>query len=172
MEDTQQGEERSHPPVMPPALCAAIVNRYHLSLSPARKLSGGEECEIWLATSDDGPFIVRISPGQRSLTQLGWTHRLMLSLRPLFPIVVAPLRAIDGSTLFLYEGRPVALFPFVEGTLLDREQPAQRDAAARLLARLHSAMLADSAAPSQPQRYLTETAHLPHLEDPEALIDP
>src|SRR6266567_3810859 len=149
MEDTQQGEERAHPPVMTPALCTVIAKRYHLSLLPARRLSGGEECEIWLATSDDGPFIVRISPGQRSLAQLGWTH-----------------------TLFLYNGRPVALFPFVEGTPLDREQPVQRDAAAELLARLHCAMLADSAAPSQPQRYLTETAHLPRLEDPEALIDP
>jgi Ser/Thr protein kinase RdoA (MazF antagonist) len=157
---------------MTPALCAAIVNRYHLSLSPARRLSGGEECEIWLAASNDGPFIVRISPGQRSLAQLGWTHTLMLSLWPLVPVVVAPLRAIDGSTLFLYNGRPVALFPFVEGTPLDREQPAQRHAAAELLARLHRAMLADSAAPSQPQRYLTETSHLPRLEDPEALIDP
>jgi len=172
MEDTQQGEERVHPPVMTPALCTAIANRYHLSLSPARRLSGGEECEIWLTTSDDVPLIVRISPGQRSLVQLGWTHTLMLSLRPLLPVVVAPLRATDGSTLFLYDGRPVALFPFVEGTPLDRELPAQRHAAARLLARLHSVMLADSTVPSQPQRYLTETAHLPRLEDPEALIDP
>jgi len=172
MEDTQQGEERVHPPVMTPALCTAIANRYHLSLSPARRLSGGEECEIWLTTSDDVPLIVRISPGQRSLVQLGWTHTLMLSLRPLLPVVVAPLRATDGSILFLYDGRPVALFPFVEGTPLDRELPAQRHAAARLLARLHSVMLADSTVPSQPQRYLTETAHLPRLEDPEALIDP
>src|SRR6266516_5811418 len=96
--------KKEHIPVMTPALCAAITNRYHLSLLPARRLSGGEECEIWLATSDDGPFIVRISPGQRSLAQLGWTHTLMLSLYSLFPVVVAPLRAIDGSTLFLYNG--------------------------------------------------------------------
>jgi len=170
MEDTQQGEEKA--PVMTSALCTAIANRYHLSLSPARRLSGGEECEIWLATSADGSFIVRISPGWRSLAQLGWTHRLMLSLCSLFPVVVAPLRAIDGSTLFLHDGRPVALFPFVEGTPLEREQPSQRRAAAELLAGLHRAMLADSAAPSQPQRYLTETSHLPGLEDPEALIDP
>jgi len=54
MEDTQQGEERAHAPVMTPALCTTIANRYHLSLSPARRLSGGEECEIWLATFGDG----------------------------------------------------------------------------------------------------------------------
>src|SRR2546421_7085994 len=153
MEDTQQGEEIAHSPVMTPALCTAIANRYHLSLSPTRRLSGGEECEIWLATSDDGPFVVRISPGWRSLTQLGWTHTLMLSLCPLFPVVVAPLRATDGSTFFPYNGRPVALFPFIEGAPLDRGQPAQRRAAARFLAHLHNAMLAVSAAPSQPQRY-------------------
>src|SRR5712692_11160207 len=93
MEHTQQGEEIAHPPVMTPALCAAIANRYHLSLHPARRLSGGEECEIWLATSDDVLLIVRISPGQRSLAQLGWTHTLMLSLWPLVPVVVTPLRA-------------------------------------------------------------------------------
>ncbi len=164
--------KKEHIPVMTPALCAAITNRYHLSLSPTRRLSGGGECEIWLATSDDGPFIVRISPGWRSLSQLGWTHTLMLSLGPLLPVIVAPLRATDGSTFFLYNGRPVALFPFVEGQPLDREQSAQRCAAAELLARLHSAMLAVSAAPGQPQRHLTETAHLPRLEDPEMVIDP
>src|SRR5260370_18816415 len=105
-EDIHQGEERAHPPVMTPALCTAIANRYHLSLSPARRLSGGEECEIWLATSDDGTFIVRISPSQRSLAQLGWTHTLMLSLSPLLPLVVTPLTTTDVTTLFPYDRRP------------------------------------------------------------------
>src|SRR5215472_4423717 len=172
MEDTQQGQYISHSRVMTPGLCAAITNRYHVPLTPARRLSGGEECEIWLATSDDGPFVVRISPGWRSLTQLGWTHTLMLSLCSLFPVVLAPLPATDGSTFFLYNGRPVALFPFIEGAPLDREQPAQRRAAAELLAWLHRAMLAISPAPNQPQRHLTETSHLPRLEDLETVIDP
>src|SRR2546423_5049788 len=101
MEELIKAKEE-HTPVMTPALCAAITKRYHLSLSPTRQLSGGEECEIWLATSDDGLFIVRVSPGWRSLTQLGWTHTLMLSLCPLFPVVVAPLSATDGSPFFLH----------------------------------------------------------------------
>src|SRR5262249_26692353 len=52
MEDTQQGEEIAHSLLMTPALCAAIAKQYHLSLYPVRRLSGGEECEIWLTTSD------------------------------------------------------------------------------------------------------------------------
>ncbi len=157
---------------MTPVLCSAIASQYHLALHPVRQLSGGEESEVWLTISDDGPFVVRINPPRRSLAQLIWTHQLMLSLRPLLPTVIAPLRAIDGSTLFLYDEHPIALFPFVEGHHLDREQPSQRLAAAQILAHLHSAMQTVVAASHHITRHVVQVSHLPRIEDPHFLKDP
>ncbi len=156
---------------MTPALCSAIASQYHLALRPVRQLSGGEESEVWLTISDDGPFVVRINPPRRSLAQLMRTHQLMLSLRPLLPAVIAPLRATDGSTLFLYDEHPIALFPFVEGHHLDREQPSQRLAAARLLAQLHSAMQTGSAASHHITRRVMQISDVPRIEDPDFLQD-
>jgi Ser/Thr protein kinase RdoA (MazF antagonist) len=158
---------------MAPALCSAIASQYHLALHPVRQLSGGEESEVWLTISDDGTFVVRINPPRRSLAQLMWTHQLMLSLRPLLPAVIAPLRATDGSTLFLYNEHPIALFPFVEGHHLDREQSSQRLAAARLLAQLHNVMLTIFPATGDHiTRGVVQASHLPHIEYPDFLKDP
>ena len=172
MADMYQGKESVHASEMAPALCTAIARVYHLSLEPVRQLSGGEECEIWLASSNDGPLVVRISPRWRSLTQLSFAHDLMLSTRSLLPVVIAPLKATDGSTFFLHNGHPVAIFPFVEGQFLDREDPDHRHAAAHLLAQLHRVMLAVSATRTLPRRHLREAPPGPGIEDLAPLRDP
>ena len=172
MDKFPQGKDRTQASVMTPVLCPAIAKRYHLSLQPVRQLSGGEESETWLTTSDDGLFVVRISPPRRTLAHLVWTHQLMLSLQPLLPAVIVPLRAIDGSTLFLYNEHPIALFPFVEGHHLDREQPSQRLAAAQILAQLHSAMQIAVAASYHITRRVMQISDLPRIEDPDFLQDP
>lgn len=159
------------PSGMAPALRAAMAVHYALSFEVIRQLSGGEECEIWLVRSDQGQCVVRISPQWRSLTRLGWTHALMVALRPLLPVVIAPLKAPDGSTLFVHHEHPVALFPYVDGHPVDREDPAQREAAARLLAQLHQAMLTVSVPDAAPVRHQREAPLAPRNSDPAALHD-
>ena len=89
-------------------------------------------CEVWLVRSDQGPCVVRISPPWCSLRRLGWAHTLMLALQPVLPVVIALLKAPNGSTLFVHHEHPVALFPYVDGHPVDRADPAQREAAAQL----------------------------------------
>ena len=156
---------------MAPALCAAIMEHYALSFEVVRSLSGGDECAIWLILSDQGWCAVRISPPWRSLACLGWVHALMLALQPVLPVVIAPLKASNGSTLFVHQENPVALFPYVEGRHVGREDPAQREAAARLLAHLHRAMLTVSVPDSAPVRLLSEAPWAPRSADPAALDD-
>lgn len=172
MEERRYGETNLQTAVMSPALGAAISAQYALSFQLLRQLSGGEECEIWLARSEGDLCVVRISPRWRSLTQLGWVHALLLATRPLLPVVIAPLMATNGSTLFLHKGHPVALFPYVDGHFLDREDPAQRRAAAQLLAQLHRAMLTVSVPDTPPRRHLREAPPGPRMEDAAPLQDP
>jgi Ser/Thr protein kinase RdoA (MazF antagonist) len=156
---------------MAPALQAVITAQYALSFQVIRQLSGGEECAIWLVRSEQGLLVVRMSPRWRSLTRLGWAHALMRATQPLLPVVIAPLQAPTGSTLFVHQEHPVALFPYVDGHHLDREDAAQRGAAARLLAHLHRALLTASVPYAPFVRHLREAPSAPCSEDPASLRD-
>jgi Ser/Thr protein kinase RdoA (MazF antagonist) len=101
-------------------------------------LAGGYECDVaLLGTSDGARCVLRVSPSGRSVEELAWAYDLAAYAATRIPETVAPLAATDGSLLFRHQGRPVSVFPFVAGRLLDRESPAELDSAARLLGRLH-----------------------------------
>src|SRR6266566_1625159 len=96
----------------------------------------------------------------------------MLSLQAVLPQVIAPLRALDGSTLFRYNDRSVALFPYVAGAPFDRENPKLRQEAATFLARLHATLLNRAPNSVGLQRHLLIGAPpLPPAPDPDSLID-
>ncbi len=122
-ESIMGNEEQMSRVPLPEELLAIIAQRYGLSLGQARQLDGGDECLVWSVPSHQSPLVVRNSPCWRSPERLAWTHRLMLSLQAVLPQVIAPLRALDGSTLFRYNDRSVALFPSVAGVPFDRENP-------------------------------------------------
>jgi Ser/Thr protein kinase RdoA (MazF antagonist) len=157
---------------MSPELQAAISAQYALPFRVLRQLSGGEECEIWLVVCADGRRVVRISPRWRSLAQLEWAHTLMQATKAVLSVVNAPLKTTNGSALWLHKERPVALFPYVKGRFLDREDPAQRRAAAELLGQLHRAMQAVPVPDMPLRRHLQEALPGPRMEDPAALRDP
>lgn len=101
-------------------------------------LAGGYECDVALLTTSDGERrVLRVSPAARTVDELAWAYELAGYAKLHTTEAVAPLAGRDGSLVFRHGERPVSLFPFVDGQLLDRDHPAQRDAAARLLGRLH-----------------------------------
>ena len=164
-------EQMSRVP-LPDELLAIIAQRYGLSLGQARQLDGGDECLVWSVPSHQGPLVVRSSPCWRSPERLAWTHRLMLSLQAVLPQVIAPLRALDGSTLFRYNNRSVALIPYVAGAPFDRENPKLRQEAATFLARLHATLLNRAPDSAGLQHHLLIGAPpLPPAPDPDSLID-
>jgi Ser/Thr protein kinase RdoA (MazF antagonist) len=117
---------------------AEVERRYALPIASAEPLAGGYECDVALLGTGDGRrYVLRVSPSGRSVEELAWAYDVAAYAATRIPETVSPLAAADGSLLFLHQGRPVSVFPFVEGHLLDLESPAERDAAARLLGRLH-----------------------------------
>ncbi len=153
-------------------LLAIIAQRYGLSLGQARQLDGGDECLVWSVPSHQSPLVVRNSPCWRSPERLAWTHRLMLSLQAVLPQVIAPLRALDESTLFRYNDRSVALFPSVAGAPFDRENPKLRQEEVTFLARLYATLLNRAPVSAGLQRHLLIGAPpLPPAPDTGSLID-
>jgi Ser/Thr protein kinase RdoA (MazF antagonist) len=122
-------------------LRGTLEAHYGLRLDASTPLLGGEEVLIWQVNSSLGPLVVRMSPAHRSPVRLQQIHQVLLALAPVLPPALAPLLAPDGSTLLSYHRRAVELFPFVSGERLDRENARLRQAAARLLAQVHTALL-------------------------------
>ena len=123
---------------IPRSLIDAVERRYGLDVEAAEPLTGGYECDVALLTAVSGSrFVLRVSPASRSVEELAWAYDLARYAETRIPEAVAPIAARDGSLVFAHEGRPVSLFPFVAGRLLERGDGVACESAARLLGRFH-----------------------------------
>lgn len=115
------------------------------------RLFGGEESAAYRV----GEVVVRIGPRDRDPAQVRWCNDIASAAAREVPEVVAPLARIDGSTVLVVAGRPITVWPFVEGEWASGVDPVQRDEAAVLLARVHRA-LAEHRPPARPTRSFLE----------------
>ncbi|GAA2596381.1 phosphotransferase [Actinomadura fulvescens] len=135
----------------------------------AERLFGGEESAAYRIAD----VVVRVGPVWRDTAEAEWCHSIAVHAASVMPEAVAPLRTADGATVVRADGRPLSLWPYVEGEWPDADEPAVRLAGARLLARLHRA-LASYAPPPRPVAAFVETGlygeapqDVPELADPE-----
>ena len=120
----------SEPSVEP--LPEGIAERYGLALpAQGERLRGGASGTLFRA----GDFAVRREHADSESVR--WEHEFVAFLAEEIDEVLAPLRAVDGSTFYLDEGRIVSVFPFVEGDELRSREGAFRHELPTLLARLH-----------------------------------
>ena len=133
-------------------------------------MQGGDESLAWRATAGPHQVLLHLSPPWRRSEELRWVHTLIDQFAGRFPAVPA-LPANDDSTAVPVGGRLLSLYPFIDGAHLDRDDPSQRAAAARLLAALHRTQSSTSATPRPPSGP-DAPANLRRLEDPPELIDP
>jgi aminoglycoside phosphotransferase (APT) family kinase protein len=109
-----------------------IAERYGLA-APARgeRLRGGASGTLFRA----GDVAVRLEHADPESVR--WEHELVCFLAEAIDEVVAPMRALDGSTFFVDAGRVVSVFPFVDGDELRSREESFRQELPRLLGRLH-----------------------------------
>ncbi|MEW9555872.1 phosphotransferase enzyme family protein [Nonomuraea sp. NPDC050783] len=100
------------------------------------RLHGGEESAAYRL----GGHVVRVGPARRTPAESEWCHAVARYAAAGLPEAVAPLPADGGRTVVVVAGRPVSCWPYVEGDWPDSDVPAQREAGARLLARLHRSL--------------------------------
>jgi Ser/Thr protein kinase RdoA (MazF antagonist) len=157
-----------------PALRAAIAHRFRTVLDPGSitAIRAGDEAAVWRAGTAQGAVVVRLGPAWRTSAEVAWVHELLAFVAGQVPEAVAPLAAPDGATVLWWRGQPVALFPWVDGTPLDREDAGLRAAAAGLLARVHAALRRRPAARQRPPAGPEAPARWPRPPDPPELDDP
>ncbi len=139
-------------------LCDLVAHHWSMHGKATPLLGGGDECVIWhLRGSLDA--VVRVSPSWRSKGELRWAFTVANLLRRHVSEVIVPLRTGNGEPVVLWRDRPVSVWPFVDGFALDRDNPRQRQEAARLLASLHcTALSIGPLAPRPPSRRTVHTA--------------
>jgi Ser/Thr protein kinase RdoA (MazF antagonist) len=121
-------------------LAAAASRWLGRPLRADQQLYGGEEADVWVASSAGQRFVIHVSAVWRPLDEVAWAHAVAVQAATAVPAAVAPI-SLRGKTSFTWNGRVVAIFPYVEGKPLDRDDADQVADAARLLARIHIALL-------------------------------
>ena len=152
------------------AIAALVEQRWAVRCGNLRPVGGGDESLAWRATTDGEPLLLHLSPPWRRIEELRWVHQIVSRLAERVPPAIAPLAATDGSTAVPVGGRLLSVYPFIEGTHLDREDATQRTAAARLLATIHRAQAALAFAARPPSAPNAPT-NRPRTDDPAELVD-
>lgn len=109
----------------------------------------GDEAEVWVAWRSDERIIVHVSPVWRNPDDLGWCHNLASVSSRTVREAIAPVR-VGGRSFTSWNSRLVAVFPFVEGAVLNRDDPVEVAAAATMLARVHQSLLRAEIGPRLP----------------------
>ena len=141
----------------------AVVERHwaeNVSGSAAR-LHGGEESAAFRV----GDLVIRVGPPWRQLSELEWCHAVARTAAASVPEAIAPRVNARGETVVLVDGRPISVWPFVEGEWADYDDQEQRSQAPVLLAAIHRALAAASVGP-RPLRS-SPSAVVPEVEDPD-----
>jgi len=126
-------------PTVPEGVLRAVEQRYDLGTVELREpLAGGVANDVAVVESAAGSLVLRLKFPPSDPASISWEHDLVARLAGELPEVVAPLRARDGSTFFLWAGDAVWLVPYVEALPATPDCEQHRLAAARLLGRLHA----------------------------------
>ena len=119
-----------------------IESRYDIgNIKEIFKLEGGYWNQTFKLTSDDGDYVLRISPPRTLAESVVFQHELMRFMRSRIAEIPLPIAGRNGDTFFVFENKTVSLLPFMPGEMASRSNPADRTSAAQMLARLHRAAL-------------------------------
>lgn len=143
------------------AVRAVVERDWAVGLSDSGvRLHGGEESAAFRI----GDVVVRIGPAWRQLAELEWCHAVARAAASSVPEAIAPRVNTRGQTVALVDGRPVSVWPFVEGEWADGDDEQQWLQAPVLLAAIHRALAPVSLGP-RPLRS-SPSAVVPEVEDP------
>lgn len=131
-------------------------------------LTGGYECDIWRV----GQIVVRICPEWRSDAELDWVYHHVSMVGEQIPEVVAPIKTKNDAYFIRFENRPVAVFPYIKGELLDRNNPELLHHSAELLAKIHKASSSITENTTRPRSHPTAPTDIPIQDDPKYIQDP
>lgn len=122
------------------SLLPAVERFIGIEVQPLEWLDGGDEAIVLRAATTLGDVVIHASPIWRTYAELEWVHAVSRHAHLRISEAIAPVEC-SGQTMFEWKGRIVAVFPFVVGEFLDRDDAILRANAACLLAAIHKSLL-------------------------------
>ncbi len=121
---------------IPTQLIKALQEHYPIAFEGEwAKLDGGYECDVWRVED----WVVRICPEWRNVEALAYIYRHASLLAKDIPEIVASIKTAQGDDLIQVENHPIAVFPYIAGQPLDRNNDTLLRQSAKLLAQIHMA---------------------------------
>ena len=117
-------------------------------MGPVTLVAGSVQNENYRAETDRGPRFVRFHRATRTAERIEREHRVIRWAQKHGIPTAPPLAAKDGSTLQVLDGRLVAVFPWVDGRRLQRDQLSPAEAA--MMGDMHGRLQATLAAYDDP----------------------
>ncbi len=149
-------------------LLNVLAQNYPLDLTHAPiRLTGGYECDVWRI----GEIVIRICPAWRSEAEIRWIYDYVSRCAVSVSEVIAPIQTYSGKMFVVYNERIVLVFPFIEGEIMDTEQPALRWQAAQTLARIHRMPNNLSNDQQRPVSRATKPTDIPKQANPKYIQD-
>ena len=127
----------------------------------AVRLHGGEESAAFRV----GDVVIRVGPRWRQPAELEWCYAVARAAASSVPPAIAPLLNTEGRAVVLVGGRPVSVWPFVEGEWADDDDDDQRSQAPVVLAAIHRALAHVSPGPRPSPS--SPSASVPEVDDPQ-----
>lgn len=152
-------------------LIGVARSRYGLELRSAAALVGGYDlcAASWRLDTDQGPLVVRVDRSLPARTA-DWLGAIVARAARAGIPCQAPMPALDGATAVEFRDSTVTIRPFVDGLTLDRDDPAQVEAAGATLGRVHQAL--GGASGDRPTPSPWAACFWPGDRDPPELLDP
>jgi Ser/Thr protein kinase RdoA (MazF antagonist) len=118
-------------------MCDAVEHCYGFRVKELHMLEGGEESKNFLVGTPNGDRVLRLGPRWRTSAELEWSYALAAHAATQTDKVLTPYPALNGTLVTRSAGRPLSVWPFVDGRAPNLEDAADLDLAAEVLARLH-----------------------------------
>ncbi|SDT30576.1 phosphotransferase [Microlunatus soli] len=122
---------------LPQRLLVEVRHRYGVNAVDTEAIHGGSASKLWRLDSE--PAVVLRLSQYYGLQDQQRSCRIAAELARSVAEVIPAIVGSDGESVFVWNGRPITLWPFVQGRSLDRQNRDELRRAGDLLARLHRA---------------------------------
>ena len=156
---------------LPQEVLLALHLDYGLRPRAAMMLVGGHQSDAFRLECDSQTVVLKIGPQWRSSAELEWSYRAAEHVAQVLSVAAVPLRTAAKARVTRVLGRPVTVWPFVDGRGIDVNDERECDLTAALLGRMQARLVTWQGAGERPATSPDALAMRRPARVPEALRD-
>ncbi len=134
---------------LPHDVLLALRREYNLRPHAVVALEGGHQSNAFRLDCGDQTVVLKIGPEWRSSGELEWSYRAAEHVAQIIPAAI-PLRTKAKARVTRVRGRPITVWPYVNGRAIDVTDERERDLTAAILGRMQARLITWRGAGARP----------------------